>query len=653
MSVVLGLHFGHDASVAVVIDGHLSTFLQRERLSRIKHAYSLDRQIVELALDRSGVTVNEIDAVAVTSTQGCEPILYNFKGFSLSYDASMRIGRPALLVESLGSDPEAVMRLCVPSMVKRVLGTPADPKAHPAFRNYLAEYGSIPYEQLRCFPWLDAHIEIPEWRDPHGLRNVSSINIDSCVADERKQLGFHYPLRVTFDGRSIAGVRVDHHLAHAASSYFRSGSQRAIILTNDGYGGRRTAFSNGGIYLGLENRLIAVAPHFLTHGHLYDYVARSIGLDPVGGPGKLMGLAPYGSPVYYDQRFVGDPYDHERFKIDGTAQGWIEFARNRSREFGHEENDPSGSSLPFSEFQVNLAASTQALFEESWLALTQLMNETVRRQNIRVDTLCLSGGAALNCPSNSRVCNEGGFSRVFIEPNCDDSGLSIGAALWIHHSLMDNELERTMSFGIAETYSKPYSRSEILSAAQTNREVIRMEECTDSSRSAAQDLSLGKVVAWFEGGSEMGPRALGHRSVLADPRPRLMHQLVNRMKGRELWRPFAPAVLQEDASGYFDFLRMPPDSPFMLLTTQVLDPSLAAITHVDGSARVQTVTVEGGRFYSVLAAFKDLTGLPVLLNTSMNGPGEPIVETPDQAIRFLTQSGVDVLYLEGLRITRR
>src|SRR5260370_4455772 len=267
MSVVLGLHFGHDASAAVVIDGHVSSFFQRERLSRIKHAYSLDRHIVELAMDRAGVTIHGIDAVAITSTQGCEPVLYNFPNFSLSYDASMRIGRPALLAESLGPDPETIIRLCTPSMIKRVLGIRPDPKTHPAFRTYLAEYASIPYERLRCFPWLDLHIEIPEWRDPGGLRNLASINIDSCVADERRQLGFHYPLRVTFDERTIPGVRVDHHMAHAASSYFRSGSHRAMVLTNDGYGGKRTPYANRGTYRGLDNPSVAHAPHSRTQAH--------------------------------------------------------------------------------------------------------------------------------------------------------------------------------------------------------------------------------------------------------------------------------------------------------------------------------------------------------------------------------------------------
>lgn len=651
MSVILGLHFGHDASVAVLVDGWLAAFIQRERLSRIKHAYSLDRATVECALDKAGVAVEAVDVVAVTSTQGCEPILSNFDGFSLAYDASMALGPPALLVESIGADPAVVERLCAPSMVERVLRPSRDPKTHPAFQHYFAEYSHIPFHELRRFPWLEAHVGKPDWREPRGLDALAHIDVEACVSDERCQFGFHYPLRVTLDGRTVPGVRVDHHLAHAASSYYRSGARQALILTNDGYGGRRTPFSNGGIYFGSENHLIALAPHFLTHGNLYDRVARAIGLSPIGASGKLMGLAPYGSPDYYDRRFVGDASDHSRAGIDGSPGGWIEFARQRGRELGHREDGVIGRHLPFSEFKVNLAASTQALFEESWLAAVGVARTMLTTQNIQVDALCMSGGAALNCPSNSRVCREGDFPRVFVEPNCDDGGLSIGAAFWIHYALLGNALKREAPFTAAESYGEGYSRGQILEAILTSGGDLQMEEFSDPARAAAEDLASGRVIAWFEGGAEMGPRALGHRSVLADPRPHGMSRRVNQVKGREQWRPFAPAVLEECAPTYFDLPGVSKDSPFMLLTTLVLDPSLAAVTHVDGSARVQTVTSENGRFHSLLGAFEDLTGIPVLLNTSMNGPGEPMVETPEQAIAFLRRSGTDVLYLEGFRLT--
>lgn len=650
MHVILGLHFGHDASVAVLVDGRLAAFVQRERLCRIKHAYSLDRATVECALSKAGVAVEMVDVVAVTSTQGCEPILYNFDGLSLAYDASMSIGPPALLVQSIGTDPAAVERVCAPSMVERVLRPPRDTRTHPAFLHYFAEYTGIPFRELRRFPWLEAHVGMPEWLEPRGLNALERVTVEASASDERCQFGFHYPLRVSIDGHVLPGVRVDHHLSHAASSYYRSGARRALILTSDGYGGRRTPFSNGGVYLGLENRLIALAPHFLTHGNLYDRVARSIGLSPVGASGKLMGLAPYGSPDYYDRRFVGDASDHARAGIDGSPAGWIEFARERCRVLGQSEGGVVSEHLPFSEFQINLAASTQALFEESWLAVARAALTMLSRQGVGVNALCLSGGAALNCPANSRVCREGGFPRVFVEPNCDDGGLSIGAALWVYHALLGGKLRREEPFGAAEVYGEGYSTRRILEAVLAYGRGLQVKACSEPPRAAAEDLAAGRVVAWFEGGAEMGPRALGHRSVLADPRPQVLSRRVNEVKGRELWRPLAPAVLEECAATYFGL----PDgsnSPFMLFTADVLDPTLAAVTHVDGSARVQTVTPENGHFHSLLQAFERLTGVPVLLNTSMNGPGEPIVETPEQAVAFLRRSGTDVLYLEGVRLT--
>lgn len=652
MPVILGLHFGHDASAAVLVDGRLAAFIQRERLCRIKYAYSLDSATVEYALREAGVTVEAVDAVAVTSTQGCEPILYNFGNLSLAYDASREIGSPALLVQSIGADPAAVECLCAPSMFERVLCPPRDPRTHPAFLHYFAEYSDIPLHQLRRFPWLEAHVGMPGWQEPRGLNALAHIAVEACVSDERCQFGFHYPLRVSMDGRTLPGVRVDHHLSHAASSYYRSGARRALILTNDGYGGRRTPFSNGGVYLGVENRLVALAPHFLTHGNLYDRVARSIGLSPVGASGKLMGLAPYGSPDYYDRRFVGDASDHACSGVDGSPRGWIEFARERCRAMGQREDGVVSEHLPFSEFQVNLAASTQVLFEESWLAVAHAALAMLTTQGVSVDALCLSGGAALNCPANSRVCREGGFPRVFVEPNCDDGGLSIGAALWVHHALLGGALKREAPFDSAEVYGKGYPRRLILEAVLTHGRGLQVEECSDPARVAAEDLASGRVVAWFEGGAEMGPRALGHRSVLADPRPRVNSRRVNEVKGREQWRPLAPAVLEDRAAAYFALPRGSTNSPFMLLTGDVLDPALAAVTHVDGSARVQTVTAKNGRFHSLLRAFERLTGVPVLLNTSMNGPGEPIVETPEQAVAFLRRSGTDVLYLEGFRLTR-
>ena len=652
MRVILGLHFGHDASITVLIDGQIGSFVQRERLSRIKHAYSLDRNTLDTALSRAKIDITDIDAVAVTSTQGSEPLLVNLPGVSLHYDAATEIGRPSTLLGSL-EDEAAVLKMCVPSMSERVLGQPRDPKTHPAFEHYLAEYQNIPFNKLRRFPWLEVHAEMPGWKAPQGMDSLKKINIEERLSDDRCWLGFHYPMQITIDGHKLPGVRLDHHFAHAASSYYRSGSEHALVLTNDGYGGRRLPFANGGIYIGAGNRLSALAPHFLTHGYLYDYVGRSLGFSAIGSSGKLMGLAPYGSPDYYDHRFIGNSYDHELAGIDGSPKGWIRFARERRRALGQNEDSAVSDYLPFSEFQLNLAASTQKIFEQTWLSLVEASYEMLRSNRSNIDTLCLSGGAALNCPSNSHIFRQSNFRKFFVEPTCDDSGLSTGAAYWLYHSLLDMPVKRKKPFSAEEAYTYAYSVDKIKAALEANRQDLHSEKRRDNIQSAARDLAAGKIIGWFEGGSEMGPRALGHRSILANPSLRSAHDKVNKIKGRELWRPLAPAVLEECAAKHFDLRRLPENSPFMLLTARVIDPTLAAVTHVDGSARIQTVTEENGGFYLLICAFSDLAGIPVVLNTSMNGPGQPIVETAEEAIEFFLQTGMDVLYLDGFRLTRK
>jgi carbamoyltransferase len=214
-------------------------------------------------------------------------------------------------------------------------------------------------------------------------------------------------------------------------------------------------------------------------------------------------------------------------------------------------------------------------------------------------------------------------------------------------------IERDKPFSAREAYTCGYSADQVKEAILACGERLDSEDSADYLQNAAEDLAAGKVIGWFEGGSEMGPRALGHRSILGNPQPTSIHRQVNKIKEREMWRPLAPAVLRDYASDHFNLSALPKDSPFMLFTAQVLNDTLAAVTHVDGSARIQTVTEENGHFYSLLSAFYKLTGIPVVLNTSMNGPGKPIVETPEDAIRFFLQTEIEIFYLDGFRLTRK
>jgi carbamoyltransferase len=270
----------------------------------------------------------------------------------------------------------------------------------------------------------------------------------------------------------------------------------------------------------------------------------------------------------------------------------------------------------------------------------------------RTENLCLSGGCALNCPSNSRIFREGRFRRLFVEPGCEDSGLAVGAASWLCHNILDQPRPARTTDAAATAYlGIEITGDDIGAALDAAGETIEVTICEDAAAAAAADLQEDRVIGWFEGRSEIGPRALGHRSILADPRPAANWARVNALKGREAWRPFAPAVLASEAKNWF--MGLPESSPYMLFTGSVRSNALPAITHIDGTARVQTVEPSCGEFFRVIECFFAGTGVPVVLNTSFNGPGEPIVETPQDALRFLLHSTLDALYIGGRRVTRR
>ena len=301
---------------------------------------------------------------------------------------------------------------------------------------------------------------------------------------------------------------------------------------------------------------------------------------------------------------------------------------------------------------TDIASSTQKLFEEIILSLMKNVKKMFENNKIYVDSLCYSGGTGLNCPTNTKLYQEGTYKNLFIPPNCDDSGLSIGSAQYLYHHILNQPL---INKSTSEFRSLPYlglkTNSRVIEQTlEKYSKNISIEEIQNSAQKAAEDLDDNKVVAWFEGKSEIGPRALGHRSLLANPTFEYNWERLNLLKTREKWRPFAPAVLLDDVNTYFEGL--PNESPFMLFTGKVCTNELPAITHVDGSSRVQTVTKEVGGLYNILKHLKKIAGISVVLNTSFNGPGEPIVETPEQAINFLLSSKLDVLYIESRRITK-
>lgn len=646
MSIVLSLHFGHDGNAAVIRDGRVASYLLRERMSRRKHDYGFDRLGLDIVLAEAGVALADIDYVAVTSTQGCDVVQFEMGDFSLHYTEADENGLPCPLREQLAvSGP--VEPQCAPSMLVRVLAKPRDPTTHPAFLRYFAPYQSRTMDELRPFPWFEGYLNHPAWGCFKSLAEIENADLSELVEDKLASHGFHLPLTVTIDGHAIPGIRVDHHLAHAASSYFRSPFSQALIITNDGYGGKRRAFSNGGIYYGHGASLYPLQPHLMIMGYLYCSVGIEIGFDSIGAPGKLMGLAPYGRPLFFDPCRVGNLVDLQQRGLDQAPRAWIADVRRRASALGMAPDAPAEDWLPFNRYQLALGASTQLLFEKQWLALIKAATRMACHSGLFAEHLCLSGGAALNCPANARILRESGVRKLFMEPSVDDGGLSIGAGLWLAHHLLGDRRERAIGMQLGEAYAgadiKPFRRP-----SKTNKDEFHQSAPDDPATAAAIDIAAGKVVGWLEGRSEQGPRALGHRSILALPTDPKMTERVNRIKHRELWRPLAPAVLVDHLNEVFEDL--PVASPFMLLTARVRQPELyPAITHVDGSARVQTVTPETGGLWAILTALHQMCGVPVVLNTSLNGPGEPIVEAEEEAMRFLADSGLDALYMDGVR----
>lgn len=418
-----------------------------------------------------------------------------------------------------------------------------------------------------------------------------------------------------FRGRALPAYNIGHHVCHAAAAYYTSGFDDALCFTMDSSGGRLQA--NSLLAAGAGNRLTAAAFPGAMIGLLYGQFTERIGL---GGQafkaGSLMGLAAYGTvlPVVREQL---DKLAAQSFFTEEMAywrwvdQMWEKLAR-QTASFPHAASDKQPA--------MDLAASVQAIFEAAILRCLQAVEGDG-------DRLCLGGGSFLNCNINTRIVKETRFKHVHLFPACGDDGGSVGAALFTAHHVFDEPrapyAAREIAYLGADRPSQPCDLDEI-----------------------ATELAAGKIVGWFQGRGEVGPRALGNSSLLADPRSPTHRDYINlKIKKREWFRPFAPSVLAECSGDWFDF---DGPSPFMLHTAKVKSAEIPAVTHVDGTARMQTVSRDmNPNYYDLIARFRDLTGMPMLLNTSFNGPGEPIVTRPEDALRFWKTTPIDLMVVDG------
>jgi carbamoyltransferase len=431
-------------------------------------------------------------------------------------------------------------------------------------------------------------------------------------------------------------LHVGHHLAHGASAFFASPFDDAAVLTVD----RGGDFLSTMLARGRGSSLHVLAqvrnPHSL--GEVYSAVTGFLGFRAGIDEGKVMGLAPYGSAREEAAvRELVRLLPGGLFEVDLSWFGYHREAGPVSRRFRDRFGEPRAPEGPITPRDQDLAFAVQRLVEEAGLHLARGL-----RARTGADRLALAGGVALNSVMNGRLLEESGFTDLFIQPAASDAGNALGAALWAWHHVVGGERRYVMEHPFL---GKSWSDAECRRALEARGVPFRL--AAERAEAAAELIAAGKVVGWFQGRAEVGPRALGARSILADPRPPEMRDHVNsRVKRREWFRPFAPAVLAERGPRYF---RRYVPSPFMLLVLPVAPEArscIPAVTHVDGTARLQSVTEGFHRdFYRLIAAFERRSGVGVVLNTSFNLRGEPMVHRPEEAVATYLASDMDALVM--------
>jgi carbamoyltransferase len=582
---ILGISaYYHDSAAALVVDGELVAAAQEERFTRVKHDSSFPSAAIDHCLEQAGLRCEQID----------------FVGF---YE------KPLLKFDRLLETYLAYA-----------------PAGFPSF--------------LRAIPgWLRHKLHLR--REIHAA------------------LQGRYRKRLVF---------AEHHESHAASGFYPSPFEEAAVLTLDGVGEWATAsFGVGrGRELVLTHELRF--PHSL--GLLYSAFTHYCGFKVDSGEYKLMGLAPYGEPEYaalIKERLL-DLKPDGSFRLDMSYFGYGTSLSMLTAKFpalfGRPVRAPESAIEPF---HMNIAASIQAVTEEIVLGMARHVHAQTG-----LTKLCLAGGVALNCVANGRLLREGPFEELWVQPAAGDAGGALGVALLIWHKLLGHpRIPRAPDGQQASLLGPAYADDEVARVLDSLGAVhTRYDDAALLVEDVAALLEQGKVVGWMQGRMEFGPRALGARSILGDPRRADMQATMNlKIKFRESFRPFAPAILRERVHEWFD-MRPDEDSPYMLLVAPVraerrreLDGDRAqrsgfaklgverseipAVTHVDGSARVQTVDQRHGRYHDLLRAFERRTGCPVLINTSFNVRGEPIVCTPEQAYRCFMATNIDALVIEN------
>ena len=583
MTAILGISaYYHDSAACLIVDGEIKSAVQEERFTRVRHDAAFPTNAVNYCIKSSGLRPEQIDHVVF-------------------YD------KPFLKFD-------------------RILET------------YLAFAPSGFRSFSRSLPvWL---------KEKLFQKQVIANALEPIFGDLGDRLLFS-----------------EHHLSHAASAFFPSPFKDAAVLTMDGVGEWVTTSTSIGRGNTLETLNEIHFPHSL--GLLYSAFTYYTGFKVNSGEYKVMGLAPYGIPKYAD--IIRDNLinisDDGSFSLNMQYFNYCTGLTMTNSKFAELFGAPArGFDDELTQREMDLAASVQKIVEEVMLKISRNIRKETGERN-----LCLAGGVALNCVANGVLHRENIFDNIWIQPAAGDSGGAVGAALAVYH--MGLGCERVLkpnADAMSGSFLGPeYSHHEIVSRLQATGAIFKELSDKEVATTTASALAAGKSVGWHQGRMEFGPRALGSRSILADPRsPTVQRRLNLQVKKRESFRPFAPSVLREDVAEWFDLAT---DSPYMLLVASVAQDKLnqittadsektgiarlevqrsviPAVTHVDNSARVHTVAqAVNPRYHALLSEFKSQTGCPVLVNTSFNVRGEPIVETPEDAFRCFMRTDIEVL----------
>ncbi len=590
MSVILGLSgFYHDSSACLLVDGEIKIAVQEERFTRIKHDPSFPTKCIEYIL-------SQIDS--------------NTKiDFVVFYE------KPFLKFERL-------------------------------LETYVANspYGFKQF--VRAMPiWM---------REKLFLKNVLLNEINKHFKINKNQLLFS-----------------NHHLSHAASAFFPSPYEKSLILTIDGVG----EWSTTAISLGKKNQIIQKEvlefPHSL--GLLYSAFTYYLGFKVNSGEYKIMGLAPYGEPKYFDliKNNIVDIKNDGSFRINlkyfNYSTGLEMINKKFEKIFNHKRRIPEDENIY--QFHMDVASSIQKVTEFIIIKICKYFKE-----KYDCDTLCLAGGVALNCVANGAIMKNKIFKNIWIQPASGDAGGSLGAALSVHHMYENNQRQINSNDSMKNSLLGPSYDNEIIKSFLINKDIAFKEYSYNKLvDETAKLISKKNIIGWFQGRMEFGPRSLGARSILADPQVADMQKKLNlKIKYRESFRPFAPAILLEELNNWFE---LKVSSPYMLLVDKVKESHLKkntkdlnifgidklnqvrstipSVTHVDNSARIQTVNKTHKIFYDLLTAFYKLTKCPILINTSFNIRGEPIVCTLDDAYNCFMGTDMDYLVLGNFILSKK